>query len=268
MYLKKGTPFFENYSYDTKFYKIPLQKNHINTSIYNLDEKEMISYIDNNIYITRRNFKYGLLNNKNQIILPFKYDFIGKFKYGILVKENDLNYFVNNKGEKISPDYNDVQINFSGDYSSLPDCFKAKIRDKYTLINNSFQQILPLIYDSIDIFNHKNQPNRLLLKRDGKQVIFDITQWKETNIIYDNIEALNYDIYIVKENNKYGIIEIPNKILLPVEYDKISLLDFDSNNQIYLTIEKNDKQAIYTNNKFITKFEFDSISKFPNAFKI
>ena len=67
LYLKKGTPFFENYSYDTKFYKIPLQKNHINTSIYNLDEKEMISYIDNNIYITRRNFKYGLLNNKNHV---------------------------------------------------------------------------------------------------------------------------------------------------------------------------------------------------------
>ena len=94
------------------------------------------------------------------------------------------------KGKKISKNYDKVDVNFNQYFDSILDCFKVKIGDKYTLVSNTFEEKLPLIYDKINFFYYKNLPDRLLLERNEKQVIFDIAKWEETNLIFDKIHYL------------------------------------------------------------------------------
>jgi hypothetical protein len=144
----------------------------------------------------------------------------------------------------------------------------VKIGAKYTLVSNTFEEKLPLIYDKINFFYYKTLPDKLLLQRNGKQVIFDIAKWEETKLIFDKIQVLNSKEMIVEDNGKSGIIDFFGAIILPLEYDSINYLTNYSKEGIPLVLTKNNKAALYINKTFYTAFEYDSMTSFFSLIKI
>lgn len=265
--VKKDKPYFDNQFSEIQFMKSPYP-NYVNPVLYKIDKSTHISYIDNEIAIYKKDSLYGIINNKNKIVVPFRYKTLRKHKMGILVKENNTYFFIDSKGNKISKNYDDVIINFNQSFDSVLDCFKVKIGAKYTLVSNTFEEKLPLIYDKINFFYYKTLPDKLLLQRNGKQVIFDIAKWEETKLIFDKIQVLNSKEMIVEDNGKSGIIDFFGTIILPLEYDSINYLTNYSKEGIPLVLTKNNKAALYINKTFYTAFEYDSMTSFFSLIKI
>jgi len=265
--VKKEKPYFDNKFTRVKFTK-STYGNFVNPRLYKIEKSDYVSYVDSEIAIYKKDSLFGIINNKNKVVVPFKYKSIRIYKMGILVQENKTYYFIDSKGEKISRNYDKVEVNFNQYFDSVLDCFKVKIGDKYTLVNNNFEEKLPLIYDKIGFFYYKNLPDRLLLERNGKQVIFDIKKWEETNLIYDKIQVLDAREMIVEDNGKSGIMDFVGTVILPLEYDSINYLTNYSNQGIPLVLTKNNKAALYINRKFITDFEYDSMTSFFSLIKI
>lgn len=265
--VKKDKPYFDSKFQSVKFLK-SISSNYVNPLIYKIDKPNYVSYIDNEIAIYRKDNLFGIINNKNKVVVPFKYKSIRRYKMGILVQEDTTYYFIDAKGKKISRNYDKVEVNFNQSFNSVLDCFKVKIGDKYALINNNFEEKLPLIYDRISFFYYKHIPDRLLLEREGKQVIFDIATWKETNLIFDKIQVLDDREMIVENNKKSGITDFSGNIILPLEYDSINYLTNYSSQGILLVLTQNNKSALYVNNHFLTEFDYDSITSFNSCIKI
>lgn len=265
--VKKDKPYFDNKFTRVKFWKSN-GGNFINPLIYKIDKSDYVSYVDSEIAIYKKDSLFGIINNKNKVVVPFKFKSLRMYKMGILVQEDKTYYFIDKKGKKISTNYDKVEINFNQYFDSVLDCFKVKIGDKYTLVNNNFEEKLPLIYDKITFFHYKNILDRLLLERDGKKVIFDIAKWQETNLVFDKIQVLDDKEMIVEEKGKSGIVDYIGTVILPLEYDSINYLTNYSSDGILLVLTKNNKNALYTNRKFFTEFDYDSMTSFQSSIKV
>ena len=108
----------------------------------------------------------------------------------------------------------------------------------------------------------------MILERDGKKVVFDIAKWQETNLIFDKIQVLDDKEMIVEENGKSGIVDYAGTVILPLKYDSINYLTNYSSDGILLVLTKNNKNALYTNRKFFTEFDYDSMASFHSSIKI
>jgi hypothetical protein len=266
--VKKDKPYFDN-----KFTRVKLWKsnggNFVNPLIYNIEKSDYVSYVDNEIAIYKKDSLFGIINNKNKVVVPFKYKSIRMYKMGILVQEDKNYYFIDKKGKKISPNYDKVEVNFNQYFDSVLDCFKVKVGEKYTLVNDNFEEKLPLIYDKISFFPYKSKLDRLMLERDGKKVVFDIAKWQETNLIFDKIQVLDDKEIIVEENGKSGIVDYAGTVILPLEYDAINYTDnYTKEDGFPLLLTKNNKAALYKNRKFYTEFIYDSMTNFFNKIKV
>ena len=266
--VKKDKPYFDN-----KFTRVKLWKsnggNFVNPLIYKIEKSDYVSYVDNEIAIYKKDSLFGIINNKNKVVVPFKYKSIRMYKMGILVQEDKTCYFIDKKGKKISPNYDKVEVNFNQYFDSVLDCFKVKVGEKYTLVNDNFEEKLPLIYDKISFFPYKSKLDRLMLERDGKKVVFDIAKWSETNIIFDEIQVLDDKEMIVKDNGKSGIVDYAGTVILPLEYDAINYTEnYTKEEGFTLILNKNNKSAIYQNRKFYTEFIYDSMTVFFSKIKV
>lgn len=266
--VKKDKPYFENKFTRVKFWKSN-GGNFVNPLLYKIDKSEYVSYVDNEIAIYKKDDYFGIINNKNKVVVPFKFNSIRMYKMGILVQEDKTYYFIDKKGKKISKNYDKVEVNFNQYFDSVLDCFKVKIGDKYTLVNDNFEEKLPLIYDKISFFPYKNILDRLMLERDGKKVIFDIAKWQETTMIFEEIQVLDDKEMIVKDNGKSGVVDYVGTVILPLEYDAINYTEnYTKEDGFVLILTKNNKSALYQNLKFYTEFIYDSMTNFHSSIKI
>ncbi len=256
--LKKNKPFF-----DDKYSKVTLVKsmrtNYVNPEVYTIDASSTVHFINADYAIFEKNDLYGIANNKNKTIVPFQYNSLRKYPMGLLAKENDSYFFIDVKGDKISKVYDKIDVTFGKIFPKLKNYFKAKLGDKYTLVSPSFEEKFPLIYDEIlPFYDTKNSPTKLLLTKDKKQIVFDIEKWQETDLIFDTIVVISSKSMIVEKDKKFGILETNGTPILNIEYDSITYLSgyFEA---VLFEIKKDNKAALYVENKFLTNFEYDSI---------
>lgn len=143
-----------------------------------------VSGIYYTLFVAKKNNKCGLIGSNGEIILPIEYDEIGKFESNdrAIAKKNGLYGIINNRGKE--------QIPF--EYSSITTYhfdgnYVVEKNGKYGIIKKEpLETIIPLDYDDLEV------------------------------CFYDETH------FIVKENGKYGIIDKNLKIIVPLEYDRIS----------------------------------------------
>lgn len=112
--------------------------------------------------------------------------------------------------------------------------------------------------------------NFIVTTEDGKQGISSTT---ETKIVpqYDELKQLdpNLDLYIVKNANKYGVINGEDEIIIHIEYDQIGMdiSDFVNNNienqyilyEKYIPVKRDGKWGLMNlNGKISLLLEYDS----------
>lgn len=252
-------------------------------AIQNIDETNQLWY-ENNVLKVKQNGKYGLINLTGKELLPCEYEEImavegiqNTFK----VKKEGKYGVVNQEGTKlVETQYKDIQRLGKDNKAG----FVVQAEDgKYGIVDYSQTQIIEAKYDKIetiygnDYYVVEKDGKQILVKKDGIEVLttgFDkiaqILKSSDNGIIYekdkkygimkldgtitinaeyDDLEEAKSGIFIAKQNDKYGIIDINKEQKLPFEYQKIS---YNEKADIYITENANFENNII-DNTFNTK---------------
>ncbi len=211
------------------------------------------------LYVCKQNNLYGAINLKGEIIIPFSYNKLGKFK-------NRFAYYMSTLYGLV--DVNNRALQAQWDWVSDVDSNSIAIvkrKNQFGLMNVNEQIILPCEYDYIthckeDIylvvqndlygfFNTKekcfitsveynynpsfepeyytNGKNFKLIK-DEEVALVDANGRYSINFgTYTNLFFAKCDIIRIQKNNKYGFVDRKLKPVTPVEFEKAS--DFENN---------------------------------------
>ncbi|MHC1704997.1 MAG: WG repeat-containing protein [Tenuifilaceae bacterium] len=176
------------------------------------------------ISIVKKNNFYGLINNKNHIILPIEYDTIElpRFANYFFITKNGLTGVVTEKGDLNIPlCYEHIEYEWkhkqrSGDEPT----FIVQKNKKLGSIDFHDKVIIPIEYDGISNWVEYG-PEAHYVKK-GK--LFGLIDYYSGNLIikeiYDGIEVYG-NIIEVKKNGFYGIISFDNSIIIPIIYNRI-----------------------------------------------
>jgi len=109
-------------------------------------------------------------------------------------------------------------------------------------------------------FSKKNTDRKTV----DNKIVF--TEGKTKNPVekYSNLEHFKVgdkEFFIAKENEKYGIIDLAGKIILPFEYEYITR--FNADEEVFLRVEKDEKFGVIDlNGKIILPIEYDEMGFF------
>ncbi|MBQ3258531.1 MAG: S-layer homology domain-containing protein [Oscillospiraceae bacterium] len=203
------------------------------TTYYVTEYDEIYNFTDNQAIVVK-NGNYGVINNKNEILLSCVYDYI------YLIDNNS--YFVE-KDNVIININKDEMILFTLPYDDIIHKVSDKIlvisQNKYGIINTLGKELLPCKYDNIYIGESDNV------------LIYTNETWKLINlysndIIQDNIKLdtiINDFIICYDDYNKYGVMDFSGNIITPTYYDTIDTANAKSGYLIGITYNS---QKIYS----------------------
>lgn len=207
---------------------------------------------------TYTNGKWGVIDNNGETIINNVYDEM------VIVPEKNTDLFictynvdynsdtyetkvVNKLNSEILTEYKNVQAieNSKGNeiwYEN--NILKFKKDNKIGLIDFKGKLILEAEYDSV--YALEGIEKNIIIEKDGKVGLVN-TSMGEIIVepIYDEITTLVKDSYesgyIVKKDNKYGIISADSKIVFDTTYDGIQNVVYDG---YYVVVENNVKKLV------------------------
>ncbi|RDI56837.1 WG repeat-containing protein [Flavobacterium glaciei] len=256
--------------------------------IYSQDSKMKI---EENRFIERRNNKFGITDSLQNIIIPFKYDFIEYENQRLIVRKNSLNGLFSLENTELVP----IEFRFI-----LP-----RKNDRFILWKNNSTDglcdangkiIIPVKYKNVsstendDFYITENENNlngiydyngkniileeykffavdgyKIFATKHNKAQIIDLQNSKNNIDLDEKIElietlrhhAMGENIFqIIKKGNKFGIINSKNETIIPIIYDEIK----SSQNWRYFIIKQNNKIGLINVNGTLTKEPiYDSI---------
>lgn len=202
---------------------------------------------------TQQNGKTGLLNTKTiELLIPFEYDEIEKisdaFPY-VIAKQQGKYGILNAKGKVIIP-FNYQQLEFhnisSKDYfeetlSANDFIFKARQNGLSGFIDIHHKPVLAIEYDKLNFEKGHAFP----ASKGGKWGIIDLKGEVKVPFQYDEIEGIA-NAYIVKQKDLKGIISKEGKTLLPNRYTAIDRFKNSiSKYTSYYLISDNSRKGIW-----------------------
>jgi len=224
--------------------------NKIITDSLDLDNLFQIygNYVDDirSYYPIYKNNFWGMIDDGGNIVISPKYQQIKSItRYGLMVKKDDL-WGVIDINEKIiipikyqnielfSPDYSVVSIRnhkqlynhktqtllaepkFDKIYMYSAKYSRITYDDKENLVENenNFKTVFPFVYQSVSDYGN----GLFIVNKNGKYGIVDEKNTVKTPFIYNNLYFACRNKYIIAEkDNKYGILSLENKELIPFE---------------------------------------------------
>jgi len=162
---------------------------------------------------------------------------------GVAIVKNDGKfYLINRSGQFITNAYDDIN-------ESSENLYVCKSNNSYGAINAKGEVIIPFVYAKLG--NFKNKYAYYLSTQYGLVDIHNNALQAQWDWISDVDSA---GIAIVKKLNKFGLMNITEQILLPVDYDYI----VHCQDEIYLIV-KNNQYGFYNapGNCFITSLSYD-----------
>ena len=180
-------------------------------------------------------------------------------------------------------DYGYVELSedFTNQKAILQDMLvvkKDKENNKYGVVEASTgNTIIEAKYDNITYL-----PNSGEFKVESNKKVGIITKTKDTRVqlIYDSIELMDSDagLYVVKRDNKYGVIDTRGNIKIYVEYDEIGIdpSQFEKNDikngyilvNNLIPVRKDKLWGLYNKNgKLVVNIEYDSFGYIASSNK-
>ena len=208
-------------------------------------------------FIVEKNGKYGVVSEKDTIILPLKYSFINSNKNGYTVTLNEKMGLFNSEGKEIIPisyrwiytdkiddnipivaELNDKEgyINTKNEWVIPPtyrDAFAfrqglAKVQKEgtkhYMYINLKGEPVIQDFYT--DMFDSSDNANIVtVLLRENNECKYKVYDFKG-NLLgnYDNFRKnrTGNAVFAVKKDGKWGYIDANGKIVIPLEYEEVA----------------------------------------------
>lgn len=211
-----------------------------NYGLYNIDKEKWeipmtyysLSSIGNDLFLARtKSNSYGLLTRDNKVLIPFEWDDIRTIS-GV------DNYFI------------------------LQDK-KSSLRGVYNLISGKF--VIPCEYNTLETLDNNNYYR--VNNQKGYNVVSIDNKPKFKNWYTELNTVYNSKNFIVKINDKMGIIDENENIILPIEYKSISTSAY--NDGSFLAVNKEGKYGcVLVTGKVSLPFEYDFINyNYSNSLK-
>lgn len=240
------------------------ENNSINLSRFD----SIINCHDTNLLIIKTNKQYGIIDKNgieivkpyfDEIVQPNEYE--SRFSTDFVLKKDNQYRIVNPEGELLTDTnlvsyYWDIFDSYNEDFDQI---FILKRKDnKFGVISETGETLIPFIYDSIQKFERKplcivkkgeyyglvNYKNKVIvnsncekiyswrnfpyyiLKKNGKESLINYRGEQLIDSLYSSIRPCSYDFenerYIVEKNKRFGVVNIKGKIIVPIIYDKLS----------------------------------------------
>ncbi len=219
-------------------------------------------FTDPNDPLKRPNFKQiGYANTTGKIIVEPVYEQITNFEnvyaaqYGFAeVIKNGKIGFIDHTGKEIVPTvYESIEGDFLQNYQNSKAIFKVQKDGLYGYINSKGQSVLTPKYTRIEhfeeIFVAQNSKGVAAVQEGSKHGGINLKG--ETVVPFDyeftGMSPYNDTLVVVRKNNKWGVVSAQNKVILPLEYDKLKYLY--KNGQALFELFKNQSKFIYFNDK-------------------
>jgi len=207
--------------------------------------------------------KYGILDlREKKLIVPCEYSSI--YKNGpnleFKVKNADKKYNIidlsNRKKYKIWYE----EINFV----KKENLYIVKNNNAYGVIDSIENIIVPLIYNKIYSYSKFDNDLHMVQNKEGKFGYIKLTGEIIIPLLYDKINTFDNN-FLVKKDNKYGIINKHGKFLTEISYNNIipMYLTYSENEKYYLA-QKNLKSFIINEKGKIVDDKYVSVKVFDN----
>ena len=240
--------------------------------IENFDENENLWY-EQNVLKVMQNGKYGLINLNGKQVLPCDYDNISVIEgieNSLIIEKDGQKGLANNSGSiLIEPQYTEIK-NLGETYKE--GYITVNSEGKYGIISATKQQILENKFDEIkQIYLENNYlviegGKEKLINSSGETLIedgFDDIKSSTTRGVifvldnlygemstsgetlieakYQDLKQVKDDIYIAKQNDKYGIIDVNQQEKLPFSYTGIT---YNEETDLFLAEDENFQTSI------------------------
>jgi len=175
--------------------------------------------------------KWGLINMKDEVIIPFEYEYISAWSNGLLrVKKNrDGNYgYMDKAGKMVIPDTYSDATDFQQEIALVK---KGK---KYGLINTKGETVVDFQYDNF-----------------AEMVMVEEDKMSSTGTHESLMGFILKGGYIsLEKNKKWGYIDLKGNVVIPFEYDQV--WEPESDNKVM--VRKGDKRGSFDLNTKTEKF--------------
>ncbi len=263
-------------------YKLIDDYYNVNNKLYNITEQKFVyeeeannlsqfyhSNSSNVYYFTRakKNGTTEIINHLGELVSKNNEENFELIHDGYVYTNKNsikkgLHFFSKNK-KNIDTLYNEIYL-----YNVIIVC---KNENRYQLFDTNgkaiYKNITSLVRYS-DNWLRERMKHHTLTNNKNKMALLDM---RSQNLIipfkYNKIVDNWQEKYTVIKDNKWGIIE-NNKIILPLKFDSIYYLKPNTKNDIFLSIAKNKKFALYNQNNYtqLTDYIYDEIESINNNF--
>ena len=217
--------------------------------IQNHDNNNNLWFEENSVKV-QKDGKYGLLSLDGNLVLPCEYDSINVLSgiHNSLIVKKDGNYgLVNGIGTIVVPvEYASISA-ITNDYR---DGYIVKDNlGKFGIYKSNGQKVFDCNYTDI---KHLTSNNMYIVKEgiNWKVVLDDGTAYLEGKA--GNAVAMNSGNLIIKENGKFGVVNIQANVLIPSEYEELSFM-FDNK---YIAKKDGKYGVINTSNEVLVEFTY------------
>lgn len=225
-------------------------------------EYDDIQYRGSNLFVVKKSDKFGFINEKGEVAIEIKFgvppnlSWVGDFINGFsCVATFGTAYYISTQGITkstkfryaenftqniaiVSEDYYSDEEKFSRNLS-----FEELARKKHGVIDISFNEIVPLEYDAINvsaedqlIFAHKNN-NTTYLNFKGEKISSPVSG--------SDVKTKELGLFLVKKDKNYGYVDKSGKAIIPPIFSSIKPLD-DSKDLFVYTKEGSDAKGFMT----------------------
>jgi hypothetical protein len=116
---------------------------------------------------------------------------------------------------------------------------------------------VPCIYSSVQKLDRQNS---FLIKQSSGSNIVDISNVPMFKKWYEEIRTTSTDYFIVKQNNRFGVIDNNEKVIVPIEYMEFG--DYPYSDGSYLARSKDGKYGfILVDGRITLPFKYDNVRK-------
>lgn len=219
--------------------------------------------------IVKKNGFYGVINSKNDPVIPFEYSLIEHPRMPYQDFFDEFYIYQNGKVgllSKYAKPITDIDFtSFNCDYRYENEIyhtfFIARKNRNCGLIGNNGELITQIEYDEIGEFETKYKSNSCAIaKKNGLYGVINNKGEKQIPFEYSNITSYRNDKnYIVEKNGKFGVINKESlETIIPLEYEELVDCYY---NEMHFLVKKNGKYGIIDDNlKIIIPIEYDEIS--------
>ncbi len=230
-----------------------------------------------NLACAGKNGKYGFINRKGQTVIPFIYDSYADFYDGVaLIKKGNKEVLIDTLGNRIigvNHGFDEINENFPFDH-----VLWMKKNEKYAFFDLKGKPLTPFIFDDMHPANIcPYQPNLwngkelrwfykglTVVEKNGQRAVLNekmeyVVPWET----YQWISPMSIGgLMIVKQKNKFGLLNHQLKLIQPIEFDTISNYPATRHEQNYPSFwaKKNGKYYIFdTLGQWKDNIEYDGV---------